>query len=141
MSATAYSMIEAYWQIGKRIVEQEQLGKGFSSRTLRDYRQFYFTFPIWEDLAHACANLTWSHIRFIMKMYGKKAQQYYLKETAEQNWSVRTLERNIILPLEFCSVPRPTVPLSSIRYLAKINSFLPINICHICQPKKNWQTK
>ena len=30
-----------------------------------------------------------------MRVSGKKAQQYYLKETAEQSWSVRTLERNI----------------------------------------------
>lgn len=113
-SATAYSMIEAYWQIGKRIIEQEQegreradygkeiinrlsteLGKGYSPRTLRDYRQFYSTFPAWEDLAHVCANLTWSHIRLIMRVSDEKAQQYYLKETTEQNWAVRTLERNI----------------------------------------------
>jgi len=113
-SATAYSMIEAYWKIGKRIVEQEQegknradygkeiinrlsaeLGKGFSSRTLRDYRQFYFTFPIWEDLTPACANLTWSHIRLIMRVSDKKTQQYYLKGTAKQNCAVHTLERNI----------------------------------------------
>ncbi|HOG19150.1 MAG TPA: DUF1016 N-terminal domain-containing protein [Salinivirgaceae bacterium] len=26
-SATAFSMIEAYWQIGRRIVEQEQEGR------------------------------------------------------------------------------------------------------------------
>jgi len=113
-SATALSMIEAYWQIGRRIVEQEQegreradygkeiinrlsaeLGKGYSPRTLRDYRLFYITFSEWKDLAHACAKLSWSHIRLIMRVFDEKAQQYYLKEAAEQNWSVRTLERNI----------------------------------------------
>jgi predicted nuclease of restriction endonuclease-like (RecB) superfamily len=30
-----------------------------------------------------------------MRVFDEKAQQYYLKEAAEQNWSVRTLERNI----------------------------------------------
>ena len=53
-------MIEGFWRIGRRIVEEEQqgsiranygeqviaqlskeLGKGFSERTLRDYRRFY----------------------------------------------------------------------------------------------------
>ncbi len=113
-SATATAMIEGYWLMGKRIVEEEQdgnhraaygkemftrlseeLGKGFSARTLRDYRQFYLTFPKWEDLAHACAKLNWSHIRLIMRVSDKKARDYYLKETSGQNWAVRTLERNI----------------------------------------------
>lgn len=30
-----------------------------------------------------------------MRVSDKKVQRYYLKETAEQNWAVRTLERNI----------------------------------------------
>ena len=61
-------MIKAYWLIGRRIVEEEQNGKerakygkeiiknvskeltdsfgrGFSERTIREYRQFYSTFP------------------------------------------------------------------------------------------------
>ena len=70
-------MLETYWNIGKRIVEQEQhgksraeygtqllqvlseelsaaFGKGFSARNLRNYRQFYLSFPHARDLAHAC---------------------------------------------------------------------------------------
>lgn len=113
-SSIASAMIEGYWKIGERIVEEEQngkeravygielienlskeLGKGYSGRTLRDYRQFYLTFPVWEDLAHACAKLTWSHLRLIMRISDKNAQTYYLKEAAEQNWAVRTLDRNI----------------------------------------------
>lgn len=73
-SATAFAMVEGYWLMGQRIVEQEQqgkqragygqellkslsaaLGKGFSPRMLRDIRQFYLTFPDLQDLAHACA--------------------------------------------------------------------------------------
>jgi predicted nuclease of restriction endonuclease-like (RecB) superfamily len=30
-----------------------------------------------------------------MRVPNKEAQQWYLKEAAEQNWSVRTLDRNI----------------------------------------------
>ena len=112
------SMVEAYWLVGKRIVEEEQqggkraeygkeilktlskeltdsFGKGFSERGLRDFSQFYLTFEdskIWHTL---CAKLNWSHIRQIMRVVSKEAQHYYIKEAAENNWSVRTLDRNI----------------------------------------------
>lgn len=71
------AMVEAYWQIGKRIVEEEQngkeradygkeiiqtisdemtkeFGKGFTGRNIRNFRQFYLTFPnpvIWKTLS------------------------------------------------------------------------------------------
>ena len=112
--ATAFAMIEGFWRIGRRIVEEEQqgsiranygeqviaqlskeLGKGFSKRTLWDYQKFYLTFPNIEDCAHMCAQLTWSHIRLIMRVESEQARTYYLQETAQQHWSVRTLERNI----------------------------------------------
>ena len=112
--ATAFAMIEGFWRIGRRIVEEEQqgsiranygeqviaqlskeLGKGFSKRTLWDYKKFYLTFPNIEDFAHMCAQLTWSHIRLIMRVESDQARTYYLQETAQQHWSVRTLERNI----------------------------------------------
>ena len=112
--ATAFAMIEGFWKIGRRIVEEEQqgsiranygeqviaqlskeLGKGFSERTLRDYRRFHLLFPDQDNLAHMCAKLTWSHIRLIMRVENNQARDYYLQETAQQHWSVRTLERNI----------------------------------------------
>jgi predicted nuclease of restriction endonuclease-like (RecB) superfamily len=113
-TATACAMIEAYWLVGKRIVIEEQdgderacygkaviekisqtLGKGFSSRALRDFRQFYKTFPDWNNLAHMCAKLNWSHLRLIMRVPSPEAREYYLKEASEHNWAVRTLDRNI----------------------------------------------
>mgnify|MGYP000845207175 FL=1 len=112
--ATAFAMIEGFWLIGERIVKEEQqgnvranygeqiiaqlskeLGKGFSKRTLWDYKKFYLTFPNIKDSAHMCAQLTWSHIRLIMRVESDQARTYYLQETAQQHWSVRTLERNI----------------------------------------------
>ena len=42
-----------------------------------------------------CAQLTWSHIRLIMRVESDQVRAYYLQETAQQHWSVRTLERNI----------------------------------------------
>lgn len=112
------AMVEAYWLMGKRIVEEEQqgnqranygeailkslsieltdeFGKGFSYANLRNFRQFYLTYPDVEICYTLCSKLTWSHNRLIMRVENKEAQRYYLQEAYEQNWSVRTLERNI----------------------------------------------
>jgi predicted nuclease of restriction endonuclease-like (RecB) superfamily len=112
------AMVEAYWLIGKRIVEEEQQGKhraeygqeiiknlseelkkefgqGFSERSLREFRQFYLNLSDIEFGAHCAPNLNWSHIRLIMRLSDKNAQKYYLTEAAANNWSVRTLDRNI----------------------------------------------
>jgi len=117
-SAVNFAMVEAYWLIGKRIVEEEQqgkeraaygeeilktlsvelikeYGKGFGIRNLWDFRKFYLTFTELEIMHTLCAQLSWSHIRLIMRVEKKNAQQYYLKEAAENHWSVRTLDRNI----------------------------------------------
>ena len=117
-SAVNFAMVEAYWLIGKRIVEEEQhgkeraaygeeilktlsielnkeFGKGFGERNLRNFRQFYLTFQETEIWRTLCSKLSWSHIRLIMRAGNKDAQQYYLKEAAENNWSVRKLDRNI----------------------------------------------
>jgi predicted nuclease of restriction endonuclease-like (RecB) superfamily len=112
-------MVQTYWQIGKRIVEQEQhgqnranygdylitnlsrylsdtLGKGFSEANLKNFRQAYLVFPNFDQFAtHCVANLTWTHIRLIMRLDNQSEREYYLKETAEQNWTSRVLERNI----------------------------------------------
>jgi predicted nuclease of restriction endonuclease-like (RecB) superfamily len=53
------------------------------------------TFKETEFGAHCAPNLTWSHIRLIMRLTDKNAMQYYLTEAAANNWSVRTLDRNI----------------------------------------------
>ncbi|KHJ38627.1 hypothetical protein PBAC_11880 [Pedobacter glucosidilyticus] len=112
------AMVEAYWRIGEKIVLEEQNGKdradygkaiiktiskelsdefgrGFSERNIRNFRQFYLTFPdieIWQTLS---AKLSWSHFQLIMSVTNKDAQKYYLEEAAQNMWSVRTLDRNI----------------------------------------------
>lgn len=116
--AVSTSMVEAYWLVGRRIVEEEQggqeraaygqavinelskelnrrFGGGYSPANLRNFRQFYLTFPVEEICYTLCSKLSWSHNRLIMRVSDPKARQYYLKEAAEQNWAVRTLERNI----------------------------------------------
>ena len=42
-----------------------------------------------------CSELSWSHIRLIMRLDTEKARKYYLNEARSQGWSVRVLERNI----------------------------------------------
>lgn len=117
-TAVNAAMVEAYWLIGKRIVEQEQhgeeravygegilkelskaltaeFGKGFSYSNLYNFRQFYLTYPEQNKFYTLCRKLTWSHNRLIMRVENEGARTYYLNEATEQNWSVRTLERNI----------------------------------------------
>jgi predicted nuclease of restriction endonuclease-like (RecB) superfamily len=43
----------------------------------------------------AFAKLTWSHFERIIRVENEAARNYYLTEAAKQNWSVRTLDRNI----------------------------------------------
>ena len=113
-SAVNTAMVEAYWQIGKRIVEEEQqgkeraeygkeilktlsnelsteFGKGFDERELRRIRQFYLTFPIRDTLR---PELSWSHYRLLIRVTNPKARDYYLNEAANQHWSYRSLDRN-----------------------------------------------
>ncbi len=124
------AMVEAYWLIGKRIVEEEQqgedrasygkeilkalslslnaeFGKGFSVTNLQNFRKFYLVFNDWQIQQTPSVNsnleieqtpsvkLSWSHFERLIRVENEQARNYYLKEAAEQNWSVRTLDRNI----------------------------------------------
>lgn len=117
-SAVNAAMVEAYWLIGQRIVEEEQrgqykaqygkrlmedlstaltsdFGKGFSYANLYNCRQFYLIFPEQQILYTVCRELSWSHLRLIMRIESPQAISYYCNEAREQNWTVRQLERNI----------------------------------------------
>ena len=84
-SAINVSMITTYWNIGRRIVTEEQhgeeraeygsqqielladeltkeFGSGFSARYLRAFRQFYLIIPNFEIWKSRFPNLTWTHI-------------------------------------------------------------------------------
>jgi predicted nuclease of restriction endonuclease-like (RecB) superfamily len=109
------AMIEAYWQIGRHIVEEEQqgghraeygakllnylseklmseFGKGYDERNLRNMRMFYLTFPIWNAVR---SELSWTHYRLLLKVQNARARNYYLLESIENHWSTRALERQI----------------------------------------------
>ena len=117
-SAVNAAMVEAYWLIGQRIVQEEQqgqhkaqygtrlmealsialsaeFGKGFSYANLYNFRQFYRVFPEQEILYTLCRELSWSHLRLIIRADSPQAIEHYCKEAREQNWTVRQLERHI----------------------------------------------
>ena len=92
-----FAMVEAYWDIGKSIVEQQDgyekaeygtrliaelskqmtidFGKGFTPTNLKYMRQFYLTFPI----RHALRDeLSWTHYRLLMRVENENARQFYI---------------------------------------------------------------
>ena len=110
-----FIMVEAYWYIGKQIVEEEQkgedrakygsylikefserltadFGKGFSKQSLWNMKQFYLAFPI---LSTLWRELSWSHYKLIIRLKDKRAREWYAQEAIKANWSVRALERQI----------------------------------------------
>lgn len=111
-------MVSTYWLIGKRIVVEEQkgadraeygdkllqklskeltseFGNGFSYANLCNMRQFYQTYGDSEIFYTLCRELSWSHNRLIMRVQDVNAREWYLRESAREQWSVRQLERNI----------------------------------------------
>ena len=112
------AMVLTYWQIGKRIVEQEQkgeeraeygkalldtlsaelteeYGKSYSKRNLQYFRKFYFAFPD-VQIVNACVhNLNWTHFRCLLRVTDENARLWYMNEASKEGWSSRTLDRNI----------------------------------------------
>ena len=114
------ALVERNWFIGYRIAEEElkgenradygteilkklskelkkEYGKGFELRNLYYFLQFYKTFPNILHSANAKSNilLSWTHYKTLLQVPDEKAREWYEKETAEQTWSERTLQRNI----------------------------------------------
>lgn len=117
-SAVNTTMIETYWNIGRRIVEEEQqgkeraeygehilenlsqqltlrYGKGFSKRYLAYFRAFYLTVNDIRILQTRLQNLTWSHVLHVLRVDDPNAARWYLDMASQEMWSVRTLDRNI----------------------------------------------
>lgn len=112
------NILYSNWQIGRRIVEEEQngkeradygtqllkalsqqlvsdIGKEYNVRNLWYYKQFYLSFPDWQIVNARVHNLKWTHIRSILRVNDSEARLWYLKEASEQMWSTRTLDRNV----------------------------------------------
>lgn len=100
--AVNFTMVLAYWNIGKLIVEDElhweradygkavlrnlsqrltkEFGKGFDESNLRYMRLFYKTFPICDTLRH---ELSWSHYRRLISVENSEARMWYMNEAKQ----------------------------------------------------------
>jgi len=113
--AVNFAMVQAYWEIGRVIVEEEQqgkakagygehllkdladrltkeFGKGFDYSNIKNMRQFYLTFPIGDALR---SELSWTHYRLLMRIEKQVTRDFYLEECIAATWSTRQLERQI----------------------------------------------
>jgi predicted nuclease of restriction endonuclease-like (RecB) superfamily len=102
-TAVNVAMVEAYWDIGRQIMDAQngqraeygagllkylaerltkEFGKGFTVTNLKYMRQFYTAFPISHTL---CDQLSWSHYRLLMKIDDTARRGFYQKECADKN--------------------------------------------------------
>ncbi len=109
------TIVQAYWEIGKYIIDFEQkgkeraeygsnllnrlsrdltqrYGKGFGKSNLIYIRKLYLAFPISGTVSHL---LSWSHYYEILKIDDDLERSFYTKECEQQHWSVRELKRQM----------------------------------------------
>ena len=117
-STTSAIALATYWNIGRRIVEEEQKGNiraeygsrliqglaenlraeycaSYNKRNLEHFRKFYLIFndiQIVNELVH---NLTWTHIRRLLSVTNTEARLWYMAQASKDMWSTTTLDRNI----------------------------------------------
>lgn len=110
-----FCRVQMYWQIGRRIVEEEQggehraeygkfiirnlskeltpdYGSGFGVRQLERARQFYTEYPIASALR---TQFNWMQYRLLIAIPDKDKREYYELEAANNNWTAREMERQI----------------------------------------------
>lgn len=107
--------VRTCWEVGRHIVEFEQegaaraeygrgllqrlgekltaeFGRGYDASNLYKMRQFHAAFPNLDALR---LELSWTHYRLLLRVDSAEAREWYVNETAAQNWSTRALERQI----------------------------------------------
>ncbi len=110
-----FSRVQMYWNLGRRIFEDEQEGKeradygtyliknlatnleaeygsGFSERQLKFCRQFYKLYPIGNALR---SQLNWSQYRALIQIPDAEKREYYELESVNNGWTGRETERQI----------------------------------------------
>ena len=110
-----FCRVQMYWQMGKRIFEEEQHGKdradygvylikrlaeqlqpeygsGFSVRQLEMCRQFYRLYPIANAVR---SQLNWTQYRMLIQIDDPDKREYYELEATNNAWTGRELERQI----------------------------------------------
>ncbi len=109
------TMTKTYYEIGKRIVEEEQggekraeygkallknlslelskeFGKGYSEQNLKNMRQFYLSYQKRQTLSSEF-KLSWSHYIFLTRIENINEREFYENEASENSWSLRELKR------------------------------------------------
>ena len=109
------TMVIAYWNVGRIIVENEQngnikaeygkqvikelskelrkiLGSGFSVSNLFNMKKFYIIYPKIQTVSR---KLSWSHYCELLSIENEEERNFYEKECINSNWSVRELKRQI----------------------------------------------
>ena len=104
-----------YWNLGRRVFEEEQHGKdraeygariirglaerlepeygsGFGIRQLEQSRRFYRFYPIAHTLY---AQLNWSQYKLLISIEDAQKREYYQLEAVSRCWTKRELERQI----------------------------------------------
>lgn len=101
--------VQAYWQIGERIVREEMKNKDraeyekylindlvadltIGKRLLYEIVKFYRLYPIVHTL---CAQLSWSHYDLLVQLDHNKERKFYEQKIIINSWSVRELARQI----------------------------------------------
>ena len=110
-----FSRVTMYWNLGRRIFEEEQQGKeradygariirglaerlepeygsGFGIRQLEQSRKFYRLYPIAHTLY---AQLNWSQYKLLISIEEADKREYYQLEAVNHCWTKRELERQI----------------------------------------------
>ncbi len=108
-------MLQTYWNIGRRIVEEEQkgneraeygsallkdlskeltkeYGRGFSRSNLQSMRMLFMNYKKSQTLS---GKLSWSHYLLLLGVSDLNARSFYEHECENSNWSVRELDRQI----------------------------------------------
>ncbi len=110
-----FSRVQMYWNIGRRIFEEEQQGKeradygtyliknlaakiepeygsGFSIRQLERARLFYRVYPIASTVR---TQLNWSQYKLLISIDNPDKREYYELESVNNSWTARETERQI----------------------------------------------
>ncbi len=109
------TMTQTYWNIGKRIIEEEQegkeraeygkallkklsvklakeFGKGYSVDNLEKMRRFYLVYTKSETVSRKF-KLSWSHYIFLTRISDVEERNFYEIEAVQNNLSVREIKR------------------------------------------------
>ena len=110
-----FCRVQMYWNLGRRIFEEEQGGKeradygsrlihslaerlepeygsGFGTRQLETCRQFYRIYPIAHTLR---AQLNWSQYKMLISIPDPDKREYYELEAVNNAWTARETKRQI----------------------------------------------